>query len=123
MLFRSNVGNLRAASMAVERGSVSAAAVNETIELELSAALARYQTALAQWQSLHNEHADFLPQISRLIDAAEQQDTLPTDEKIDLQLAELECLGMQLDLGLELIEAAVELCAATGVDRWEELVE
>ncbi|HPQ71744.1 MAG TPA: TolC family protein [bacterium] len=122
-LFNWNVGNLRAASMAVERGGVSAAAVSETIEMELSVALARYETVLTQWRSLHDEHADYLPQISRLIDAAEQQDTLPTDEKIDLQLAELECLGLQLDLRLELIEAAMELCAAVGVDRWEELVE
>lgn len=120
-LFNWNGGNCRAAALAVARQDQDAAATAETIERELDAALDDYQLALAEWRSVQSENAAFLPRLASLIDAAHRQGTLPADEVLDLELAELEMRMLSLDAGLEATKAAVALGAAVGVENWEEL--
>jgi hypothetical protein len=62
-----------------------------------------------------------LPRINHLIEAAHRQGTLPADEVIDLELAALEIQMVLLESGHEVTKAAIALCAAVGVEHWDEL--
>jgi len=120
-LFNWNSGKRQAAALAVAQTDQDAAAVAEAIDGELAAAVADYRLAVAEWRSMQSEKAEFLPRINHLIEAAHRQGTLPADEVIDLELAALEIQMVLLESGHEVTKAAIALCAAVGVEHWDEL--
>jgi outer membrane protein TolC len=120
-LFNFNTGEIDATAVAVEAHDDTEAATTEFLDREISDAVAKYNKALADWRSLKTETDEFLPKTEALIKQAKAQPSVPIDELIDLELSVIEVKQMALEAGLALNEAAIGLCKAVGVDRWEDI--
>jgi outer membrane protein TolC len=121
-LFNWNLGELRATARASDGIAASDAAPLEELDNEIRTALLRYRQAAAEWRSLAADAGAFVPRTQHLLDQARQQDALPADELLELELAALAARQMLLEARMELHESAVALCRAVGVERWQDLL-
>lgn len=119
---RWNLRHVRAASAARRARAQERAAAVEVIGREIASALALYREALGASRSVRADAGTLVRQTVELLDIARRDPALAPDDLVDLELAELDERQMALDARYDLEVAAADLCAAAGVERWEELV-
>jgi len=120
-LFNWNYGNIKAASLAVQKKEQELAAVEETVEYQVRAAFTEYEDLLLDWKNFIYESENLMAESARVIEQAKQHQTLLMDEVMEMEMTILETQAIIAQKKKDLADALLDLCITLGVEDYRLL--
>ncbi len=121
-IFNWMAGDRFAAQASPQYDTLKRDAAAALIERDIADALTGYEEALAAWRAVETDTGKALASFATLLAEAQMQ-ALPADEVLELELTAVELRMTLLETAYDLTEAAIELCAAVGVDDFARLTD
>lgn len=120
-LFNWNVGNIKAANLAVKKREAKLEAVQETLDEEVRTAYMVYEDLLLDWKTFKQDADVLIKEAAHVVEQAWIYETLRPDEVLEMEMTIIETQQILAEKKHALTYALIDLCYATGAESPEQL--